>query len=219
MGTATKILTLNKAIRGASEPDATTNADEQKLWSWYSSASVVGTDAQASAKALLAKTETTNMVHEQMLTDFNTNLLKALKQGTTDGDVSKDAKNYAAIFGDAEPTVSTTILQEAVNAYTSYQALDTANQAKAKALAEARLYESWKKRFNKLVDAGRFSGTSGFANIVKCMQETLSTTAISDDTDGGESSWAVYARSSADHKAKIRSAIVAQMSASVEAVA
>merc|ERR1712039_244089 len=58
---------------------------------------------------------------------------------------------------------------------------------KAKELAEARLYGSWEKRFKKLVDAGRFTGASGFARIVKCMQETVSTAAISDDTDGGES--------------------------------
>merc|ERR1712113_1217911 len=193
--------------------------DENLLWAWYSSSSVVGTEAQANAKALLAATETTHMAHALMLADFNSNLLLALKQTTNDGDVSKDAKNFNAIFGDNEPSTSSTIRQEAVNAYTSYQELSSANQAKARALAEERLYGSWELRFNKLVDAGRFSGASGFKRIVKCMQETVSTTAVSDDTDGGESSWAVYARASAATKAKIRAAIVAQMSASTSAVA
>merc|ERR1712050_707711 len=186
-----------------------------KLWSWYSS--VDGT-AKSNAKTFLAKIETDNMVHEQMLATFNTKLQTALSQGTGVGDVKKDAKNYAAIFGDSAPTVSGDVVQAAVNAYTSYQALSTANQAKAKALAEARRFGSWQKRFNKLVEADRFSGASGFARIVKCMQETMSTSAISDDTDGGESSWAVYARGSAATKTKIRDAIVAQMSASISAV-
>jgi len=206
----------NKAIQGTAEPDATTKPDENKLWSWYSS--VDGT-AKSNAKTFLAKIETDNMVHEQMLTTFNTKLQTALAQGDTAGDVTKDAKNYAAIFGDSTPTATAPILQAAVDAYSTYATLSTATKTKAKALAEARLYGSWQKRFKKLVDAGRFSGTSGFARIVKCMQETVSTAAISDDTDGGESSWAVYARASAATKAKIRAAIVAQMSASTSAVA
>merc|ERR1712217_998417 len=173
--------------------------------------------AKSNAKTFLAKIETDNMVHEQMLTTFNTKLQTALAQGDTAGDVTKDAKNYAAIIGDTTPTATAPILQAAVDAYSTYATLSTAT--KAKALAEARLYGSWQKRFKKLVDAGRFSGTSGFARIVKCMQETESTAAISDDTDGGESSWAVYARASAATKAKIRAAIVAQMSASTSAVA
>lgn len=211
---ALKILKLNNYIRGTSEPPST-DADAQKLWAWYSE--VDGT-AKTGATAYLTKVETDNLVHEQMLTSFNTKLQAALTQATTAGAVATDAKNYAAIVGDTEPVVSTTILQSAKDAHDILQRMSTANQAKAKASAETRLYDSWAKRFKALVDAARFGGTTGFQYIVKCLKETLQTTACTDDTDAGESSWAVYNRVSSVNKAKLKAAIVAQMTTSVSAV-
>merc|ERR1712217_593811 len=99
------------------------------------------------------------------------------------GAVATDAKNYAAIVGDTEPTVAAPITQNAKDAYDMLQMMSTANQAKAKAFAETRLYDAWAKRFNVLVTADRFGGTTGFQRIVKCLKETLQTTAVTDDTD------------------------------------
>merc|ERR1712061_403595 len=49
-------------------------------------------------------------------------------------------------------------------------------------------------------------------------KETLQTTAVTDDTDAGESSWAVYNRVSSANKAKLKAAILAQMTTSISAV-
>jgi len=169
-------------------------------------------------RAFLTKIETDNLVHEQMLTSFRTKLNAALTQATTSGAVATDAKNYAAIVGAATPTVAAPITQSAADAYKMLQTMSTSNQAKAKASAETRLYDAWAKRFKALVAAGRFGGTTGFRNIVKCLKETLQTTACTDDTDGGESSWAVYNRVSAANKAKLKAAILEQMTTSISAV-
>merc|ERR1712061_301688 len=199
---------------------APTDADVKYLWSWYSG--VTDATAKASAKAFLAKVETDNMVHEQMLTTFNTDLKKALTQATTVGAVAKDAKNYAAIVGDTKPDADTTgtgIRADAVSAYTALQAMSAANQAKAKTLAETRLYESWLARFKHLRDTdSKFTGTDGFKNIVDCLKQTMQTTASSDDTVGGESSWAVYHRVSTANQKFIKDAIIAQMSLSTSAI-
>merc|ERR1719401_2088266 len=114
--------------------------------------------------------------------------------------------------------LSAPITQHAKDAYDILQWMSTANQAKAKAFAETRLYDAWAKRFKVLVTADRFGGTTGFQNIVKCLKETLQTTAVTDDTDAGESSWAVYNRVSSANKAKLKAAILAQMTTSVSAV-
>merc|ERR1711972_184422 len=217
---AISILNFNNLIRGASEPASTDaeNADAQKLWSWYSG---VSGSPKSQATAFLTKVETDNMVHEQMLTTFNTQLQAALVQTTNGGDVAIDAKNYAAIVGDTLPvqSITTGITSGAVAAYTALQAMNSANQAKAKSLAETRLYGSWLARFKKLRDtSSRFTSAGGFKNIVQCLKETLQTTASTDDTNGGESSWAVYHRVSAANKKLIRDAIVGQMSLSTSAV-
>merc|ERR1711920_309704 len=156
---AVEVLKMNNHIRGTTAP---TDADEKYLWSWYSG--VTDATAKASAKAFLAKVETDNMVHEQMLTIFNTDLKKALTQATTVGAVAKDAKNYAAIVGDTLPVESDTtgIRASAVSAYKALLAMSTANRAKAKTLAETRLYESWLARFKHLRDTdSKFTGTDG----------------------------------------------------------
>merc|ERR1712113_1210597 len=215
---AVNILKFNNLIRGTSEP-ASTQGDAQKLWSWYSS--VTDASVKASAKAFLEKVETDNMVHEQMLTTFNTALRTALTQATGSGKVAIDAKNYAAIIGATLPSVDATtgVNQGAVDAYNALQAMSTANQAKAKTLAETRLYGSWLARFKKLRDTdSQFSGASGFQHIVQGMKQAMQTTASTDDTNGGESGWAVYNRVSAANKKLIRDAIVAQMSLSTSAV-
>lgn len=216
---AVNVLDLNNLIRGTSEP-ASTEGDAQKLWSWYSG--LTDASVKAKAEAFLAKVETDNLVHEQMLTTFNTKLTAALTQGTAAGAVATDAKNYAAIIGDTLPVANpatTGITADAVAAYNALQAMGTANQVKAKALAETRLYGSWLARFKKLRDtSSRFTGAGGFKNIVQCLKETLQTTASTDDTNGGESSWAVYHRVSAANKKLIRDAIVEQMSLSTSAV-
>merc|ERR1711972_230563 len=177
--------------------------------------------AKEKATAFLTKIETDNMVHEQMLTTFNTKLQAALVQGTAAGDVAIDAKNYAAIVGDELPVVSTStgITAGALAAYNALQAMNSANKAKAKALAETRLYGSWLARFEKLRDTDdRFTGTSGFQCIVECLKGTMQTTAADDDTNGGESGWAVYHRVSAANKKLIKDAIVKQMGLSISAV-
>merc|ERR1712113_1013065 len=200
----------NDEIRGSTEPS---QADRKKLWAWYSE--VTGS-AKTAAQAFLEKVEKDNMVHEQLLTNFNTKLQAALTQATGPGKVALDAKNYAAIVGDEIPSVGGPVTAHAVVAYNLLQSLSATNKAKAKALAEARLYSSWENRFKAV--SSRFTGTGGFKNIVKCFKETTQTTAVSDDTDAGESSWAVYSRVSAALKAKIRKAIVDQMSLSTSAV-
>merc|ERR1711920_925032 len=215
---AVNILKFNNLIRGTAEP-ASTQGDAQKLWSWYSS--VTDASVKASATAFLEQVERDNLVHEQALTTFNTALRTALTQTTGSGHVAIDAKNYAAIFGATLPSVDTTtgVNQGAVDAYNALQAMSTANQAKAKTLAETRLYGSWLARFTKLRDIdSQFSGASGFQHIVQGMKETMQTTASTDDTNGGESGWAVYNRVSAANKKLIRDAIVAQMSLSTSAV-
>merc|ERR1712050_476356 len=204
----------NNYIRGASEPPST-DVDAQKLWAWYSE---VEGSAKTGATEFLTKVETDNLVGEKILTSFDDKLKAALLQATTPGGVAKDAKNFAAIFGDTEPQTSTTILQSAQDAWNMVQRMSTANQATAKASAERRLYDSWAKRFKVLVGAGRFSSTTGFRSIAKCLKETLQTTACNDDTDAGESSWAVYNRVSSANKAKLKAAILAQMKTSVSAV-
>merc|ERR1712217_199101 len=161
------------------------------------------------------------MVHEQMLTNFNTKLQAALTQGTTSGDVKTDAKNYAAIVGDAVPTADpdTGITSDAAQAYTALQAMGAAHQAKAKALAETRLYGSWLARFKQLRDNDdQFTGTHGFRNIVQCLKETVRTAESTDDLNGGESGWHVYHRVSAANQKLIRDAIVKQMSLSTSAL-
>merc|ERR1711920_921492 len=213
---AVEVLKMNNHIRGTTAP---TDADEKYLWSWYSG--VTDATTKAAAKAFLAKVETDNMVHEQMLTTFNTDLKTALTQATTLGAVATDAKNYAAIVGDTLPVKDTTtgITADAVSAYTALKAMSAANQAKAKTLAETRLYGSWLARFKHLRDTdGKFTGTDGFKNIVKCLKQTMQTTASSDVTVGGESSWAVYHRVSTANQKLIKDAIIAQMSLSTSAV-
>merc|ERR1711972_878733 len=219
---ALDLLVFNNLIRGTSQPASaiSENGDAKFLWSWYSGVS--DASVKAKATAFLEKVETDNLVHEQMLTTFNTELQTALTQGTTAGAVATDAKNYAAIIGDTLPVASpgtTGITTAAVAAYNALQSMGTANQAKAKALAETRLYGSWLARFKKLRDTdSRFTGTSGFQRIVQCLKETMQTTASTDDTNGGQSSWAVYHRVSAANKKLIKDAIVKQMSSSTTAV-
>merc|ERR1711920_216611 len=123
---AVDVLKMNNHIRGTSAP---TDADEKYLWSWHSG--VTDATAKASAKAFLAKVETDNMVHKQMLTTFNSDLKAALTQATTLGAVATDAKNYAAIVGDKLPVKDTTtgITAEAVKAYTALNAMSAANKA------------------------------------------------------------------------------------------
>merc|ERR1712039_265813 len=215
---AVNILKLNNLIRGKSEP-ADTEPDAQKLWSWYSGVTVSAQKEKATA--FLNKVETDNMVHEQMLTTFNTKLRAALVQGTGVGKVVIDAKNYAAIIGDEKPvpSLASGIKSEALAAYNALQALSKANKAKALALAEARLYGSWLARFEQLRDhEDRFKGATGFRHIVQCLKETLQTTASTDDHSGGESGWAVYHRVSAANQKLIRDAIVKQMSVSASIV-
>lgn len=216
--TAVKILTLNNLIRGTNEPTGSGTGDANKLWAWY--AGVTDATVKASAKAFLEKVETDHMVNEQMLTSFNTGLQTALTQATAPGKVTIDAKNYAAIFGDVRPSVDPTtgIRQGAQDAYDAFQTLDSANQAKAKTLAEARLYGSWTARFKTLRDTNQFTGTDGFKHIVQCMRDVMQTSAPSDDSNGGESGWQVYHRVSAANKKLIKDAIVAQMALSVSAV-
>jgi len=211
---AVKILTFNKAIRGTSEP--TTDADAATLWNWYST--VTGS-AKTQATAFLTTVEADNLVHESMLTTFKTKLDSALPQ--TAGAVAADAKNYGAIVGSTLPTVSTStgITQAAQDAYTALQSMGTANIAKAKKAAESRVYDAWHLRFKKLITDGRFGGTTGFQNIVSCLKQTLQTTDPGNDSDGGTSGWAVYSRVSAATQAKMKAAIVAQMTASAENVA
>merc|ERR1711920_52725 len=218
---AVDVLAFNNLVRGTSEPASTIaeNADAQKLWSWYSG--VGDASVKSKATAFLTKVETDNLVHEQMLTTFNTQLQAALVQGTAAGDVAIDAKNYAAIIGDELPVVSTTtgITAGALAAYNALQAMNAANRAKAKTLAEARLYGSWLARFKQLRDTNsRFTGTSGFQRIVQCLKGMMQTTAATDDTNGGESSWAVFHRVSAANKKLIKDAIVKQMGLSTSAV-
>merc|ERR1719203_747229 len=98
------------------------------------------------------------MVHEQLLTNFNTKLQAALVQATGPGTVAVDAKNYAAIVGDETPIPGGDVTNHALTAYNLLQSLSATNQAKAKALAEARLYASWEKRF-KAVASSRYTGT------------------------------------------------------------
>merc|ERR1711920_474368 len=213
---AVDVLKMNNHIRGTTAP---TDADEKYLWSWYSG--VTDATAKASAKAFLEKVETDNMVHEQMLSTFNTNLQKALTQATTSGAVATDAKNYAAIFGDEVFVKDATkgITAEAVAAYDALQAMSTANQAKTKTLAQTRLYGSWLARFKQLRDTdNKFTGTDGFKNIVQCLKQTMQTTDSGDDTVGGESSWAVYHRVSTANQKLIKDALVKQMSLSTSAV-
>merc|ERR1712014_86539 len=179
----------------------------KKLWAWYSE---VDGPAKTEAKAFLEKVERDNMIHEQLLTNFNTKLQLAVPQTAGAGQVAIDAKNYAAIVGEDTPVVGNDITQDAVDAHGLLQKLDAANQAKAKALAEARLYASWKKRFEAV--ASQFTGTSGFSNIVKCLKETFQNTApVDGDANAGQSGWAVYSRVSADTKAKLQAAIVEQV--------
>merc|ERR1712228_803650 len=203
----------NNAIRGTSSPTGTdaNNADAVKLWSWYHE--VTGSP-KTQATAFLTTVETEQLVHEAMLSDFRANLLLALPQT---GTVEADAKNYAAIVGAAAPT-TTGILAAAVNAYNQIQSMSATQAAKAKTMAETRVYESWYKRFKALIAANTFSGTDGFKHITKCMKETEQTTNPGDDSQGGTSGWAVYARVSAATKQKIRDLIVAQMSANTAAV-
>merc|ERR1712113_373011 len=99
------------------------------MGAWYSE---VSGSAKTAAKAFLEKVETENMVHEQLLTNFNTKLQTALAQATGPGKVAIDAKNYAAIVGDATPTATGDVTAEAVTAYGMLQSLSTAAQAKAK---------------------------------------------------------------------------------------
>merc|ERR1712083_366660 len=140
------------------------------------------------------------------------------------GDVAIDARNFAKIFGDSLPTADTActtscIRTQAVTAWNYLQEMGTANQAKAKALAETKLYGSWLARFKKLRDdSGQFTGTGGFKNIVQSLKETLQTTATDDDSNGGESGWAVYHRVSAANQKLIRDHLVEQMSASISAL-
>merc|ERR1719436_1773037 len=206
------VLAMNNRIRGSTEP---TDADQKKLWAWYSE--VDGT-AKAAAKTFLEKVEKDNLIHEQLLTNFNTQLNTALVQGTGPGKVAVDAKNFAAIFGTVAPTATGDILTAAVTAYGQVQKMGTANLAKAKALAEARLFGSWQKRFKEV--NGQFTGASGFKHIVQCMKLTFESTATAptDDSNAGASGWAVYSRVSAATKAKLRAAIVEQMTASTSAL-
>merc|ERR1711870_75307 len=99
--------------------------------------------------------------------------------------------------------MGTGIVAAAVNAYNTLQAMDAANQAKAKKAAESRIYDSWHKRFKALV-SGTFDSTSGFQNIVKCFKETVQTTDPGNDSVGGKSGWAVYSRVSAATQAKMK---------------
>merc|ERR1711972_512697 len=138
---------------------------------------------------------------------------------TTTGAVATAAKKYAAIVGDARPASPAVapLTSDTLAAYDYLRMLNTASQTKA--MAETRLYDSWAKRFKVLVDGGTvFSGTDGFKNIVKCLKETLQTTAPTDDSEAGQSSWAVYHRVSAASQAKLKAAILEQLSASVSAV-
>merc|ERR1712083_456300 len=156
------------------------------------------------ATAFLTTVEADNLVHESMLTTFKTRLDSALPQ--TAGAVAADAKNYGAIVGSTLPAVSasTGITQAAQDAYTALQSMGTANIAKAKKAAESRVYDAWHLRFK---------------NIVSCLKQTLQTTDPGNDSDGGTSGWAVYSRVSAATQAKMKAAIVAQMTASAENVA
>merc|ERR1711981_520240 len=129
--------------------------------------------------------------------------------------------------GDVEPTVDTTctvactgtgIRNAAKLAYDQLQLMSASNKATAKASAEARLYGSWLKRFKKLRDAGTFSGTNGFKFITKCLKETVQATNPNDDSQGGTSGWAVYARASSATKKKMRDFIVAQVTANTAAL-
>merc|ERR1711920_168547 len=165
----------------------------------------------------LTTVEAEHLVHESMLSDFRANLLLALPQT---GTVEADAKNYGAIMGDELPTASGTtgILASAVTAYNQIQSMSATQAAKAKTMAETRVYASWHKRFKALIDANTFSGTDGFKHLTKCMKETEQTTDPGDDSQGGSSGWAVYARVSAATKKKMRDLIVAQMSANTAAV-
>jgi len=229
MGTTNKagaILKFNNDIRGSSEP---TDTDAAKLWSWYSSTGL-DASAKASATTFLKNVETEQMVHSSMLIDFKTNLDLALKQDTTANNfVAADAKNYAAIVGGVAPTVDTTcssgtctgtgIRNAAKLAYDQLQLMSAANKATAKASAEARLYGSWLLRFKKLRDTdGIFSGTNGFKYITKCLRETVQSTNPGDDSQGGTSGWAVYARVSSAMKKKMRDLIVAQVTANTAAL-
>jgi len=214
LGDAIKILAFNNAIRGTSEP--TSDPDAATMWNWYST--VTGS-AKTQATAFLTKVEADNLVHESLLTSFKSNLDIALPQ--TAGQVAADAKNYGAIVGSTLPVASTTtgITDEAVKAYNALSSMGAANKAKAKEAAESRVYESWHKRFKKLVTDGQFGGNTGFQNIVTCFRQTVQTTDPGNDSNGGTSGWAVYSRVSAATQAKMKAAIVAQMSDSVENVA
>merc|ERR1712217_637317 len=142
---ANNIIEMNDEIRGSTEPS---QADRKTLWAWYSE--VTGS-AKTAAKAFLEKVEKDNMVHEQLLTNFNTKLQTALAQATGPGKVAVDAKNYAAIVGDETPSVTGDVTTAAVTAYTVLQSLSTTNQAKAKAFLE-----KVEKRFKAV--ASRFTG-------------------------------------------------------------
>merc|ERR1712183_445999 len=97
-----------------------------------------------------------------------------------------------------------------MGAYNQIQNMDATHATKARTMAETRLYGSWQKRFKALVDANTFSGTHGFKDILKLLKETEQSTNPADDTQGGTSSWAVYARVSAATKKKMRDLIIAE---------
>merc|ERR1712113_111777 len=213
---AATALKLNEGLESSTEPDVT---DQRYLWALYSQ--VDGT-VKTEAQAFVKKMESDNMLHDQLLLDFKTQMESALASVAGAGEVAVDAKNFEAIFGEAKPLLPTDtgaapgITANAQPAWNALQKLTAANKKHAKQLAEDRLYDAWKVRFEAV--SSQFSGTSGFLNILKCLKDTVSTSVPLSDSWAGESGWAVYSRVSDATKAKLKAAIIKKLSASTSAV-
>merc|ERR1711920_763891 len=196
----------NKKIRDSADPDSSTDGDLQKLWNWYVA---VDGSAKTEAAAYLEKVE--KDYSDELLLDFRGKMRSAIKLSDASGQVAIDAKNFEAIFGETQPNpTGTDIRTAALNAWTTLRNADKATRAKAKELAEARLYSSWQKRF-KAVES-QFAGSSGFFRVVQCLAQTLQTSVAASDTYAGNSGWAVYSRVSDATKAKLKAAIAEQLS-------
>lgn len=200
-----KILEYNNALRGSSAPPSTV-ADAGLMWDWYSA--VTG-PKKNEANEFLNQVEKDNLVHEQLLSTFVTDLNKVLA-GTNAATSKNDAINLKGLLGDTKPVTGTPteMLADTVTAWETLKNMNAADKAKALEMAKNRMYEKWVALFK--VD---FAALDDYAKMTQCFAETLQDkdTEPASDAKKGKTNWNVYSRMPTDIQSKMAAHMLQKM--------